>query len=157
ISLRYFGVAAFRDAIDRCLDLAAYAERTIAASPELELMSPASLGIVTFRRRPVGVDDEARLERINAALADAIERRGDVFLSTARVRGRFVPRLCILTHSPSQAHVDRALELAVTLPADVASAPAVPRESYPAIERGWLGRSDLDRDALRSLELFATL
>jgi glutamate/tyrosine decarboxylase-like PLP-dependent enzyme len=157
ISLRYFGVAAFRDAIDRCLDLAAHAEREIAASPDLELMSPASLGIVTFRRRPAGINDEARLERINARIADQIEQQGDVFISTGRVRGRFVLRLCILNHSTSQTEVDRALELAATLAGDVESAPAAPRESYPAIEHGWLGRSDLDRDGLRSLELFAAL
>src|SRR3954453_242429 len=157
ISLRYFGVAAFRDAIDRCLDLAAHSGREIAASPDRELMSPASLGIVTFRRRPAGINDEARLERINARIADQIEQQGDVFISTGRVRGRFVLRLCILNHSTSQTEVDRALELAATLAGDVESAPAAPRESYPAIEHGWLGRSDLDRDGLRSLELFAAL
>jgi glutamate/tyrosine decarboxylase-like PLP-dependent enzyme len=157
ISLRYFGVAAFREAIDRCLDLAVYAERAIAASPELELMSPASLGIVTFRRHPAGIDDEVRLEPINAGLADAIECQGDVFVSTGRVRGRFVLRLCILNHSTSQTEVERALELSSTLPVDLTAVPAALRESYPAIDQGWLGRSDLDRDALRSFELFSTL
>jgi glutamate/tyrosine decarboxylase-like PLP-dependent enzyme len=157
ISLRYFGVAAFRDAIDGCLDLAAHAEREIVASSELELMSPASLGIITFRRHPADIDDEARLERINAGLAEQIEQQGDVFISTGRVRGRFVLRLCILNHSTSQAEVDRALDLAATLAVDLAATPAAPRESYPAIEHGWLGRSDLDRDGLRSLDLFASL
>jgi glutamate/tyrosine decarboxylase-like PLP-dependent enzyme len=157
ISLRYFGVAAFRNAIDACLDLAAHAEREIVASSELELMSPASLGIVTFRRHPAGVDDEAHLERINAGLAEQIERQGDVFLSTGRVRGRFVLRLCVLNHSTSQGEVDRALELAATIAVDVAAAPAAPRESYPVLEQGWLGRVDLDPDSLRSLALFASL
>jgi aromatic-L-amino-acid/L-tryptophan decarboxylase len=158
ISLRYFGVGAFRAAIDRCLDLATHAEGEIRASSELELMSPASLGVVTFRRHPAGIEDEARLESINVRLADQIERQGEVFLSTGRVRGRYVLRLCILNHSTSQAEVDRALELAATLPIDVSSAPrTAPRESYPAIEQGWLGRSDLDLDSLRSLELFAAL
>src|SRR5712692_987738 len=62
ISLRYFGIAAFRAAIDNCLDLALHAQSQIEASPELELTSPASLGVVTFRRRPSGVDNEAILE-----------------------------------------------------------------------------------------------
>jgi glutamate/tyrosine decarboxylase-like PLP-dependent enzyme len=157
ISLRYFGVAAFRETIDRCFDLAVHAEREIVSSPELELISPASLGIVTFRRHPAGVDDEAVLERINASIAEQIEGQGDVFISTGRVRGRFVLRLCILNHSTSRTEVDRALELAATLSADVAAAPAAPRESYPALEQGWLGRSGLDRKALRSLDLFASL
>ena len=45
ISLRYFGVAAFRDAIDRCLDLALHAQARDRGVDELELMSPASLGV----------------------------------------------------------------------------------------------------------------
>jgi glutamate/tyrosine decarboxylase-like PLP-dependent enzyme len=158
ISLRYFGVAAFRAAIDNCLDLALHAQNRIEGSPELELMSPASLGIVTFRRHPSGVDDEAILERINASIAERIERGGEVFVSTGRIRGRYVLRLCILNHSTSRAEVDRALELAATLAVDAAPGPpAVVRESYPAIEEGWVGRSSLDGDAMRSLALFSSL
>ena len=158
ISLRYFGVGAFRQAIDRCLDLALHAQSQIEASPELELMSPASLGMVTFRRHPAGVDDEAALERINASLAEKIERGGEVFVSTSRVRGRYVLRLCVLNHSTSQSEVDRALELAQSLPVDpAAAASTVVRESYPALEAGWLGSPTLDSDGLRSLPLFASL
>jgi aromatic-L-amino-acid/L-tryptophan decarboxylase len=68
-----------------------------------------------------------------------------------------VLRLCILNHSTSQAEVDRALELAATLAIDLASTPTAPRESYPALEQGWLGRSELDTVTLRSLDLFASL
>jgi aromatic-L-amino-acid/L-tryptophan decarboxylase len=158
ISLRYFGVSAFRSAIDNCLDLALHAQGRIESSPELELMSPASLGIVTFRRHPSGVDDEAILERINASIAERIERSGEVFISTARVRGRYVLRLCILNHSTSQAEVDRALELAATLAVEAAPGPpTIARESYPTIEAGWVGRSSLDADELRSFALFGSL
>jgi hypothetical protein len=157
ISLRYFGVGAFRAAIDRCLDLAAEAQRQIESSPELELMTDASLGIVTFRRHPGGLDNEALLDRMNASLAEQIQHQGDVFVSTARVRGRLVLRLCILNHSTSQAEVDRALELVATLPVDTAFPPAEVQESYPPIERGWLRRPALTVDALRSLPLLATL
>jgi glutamate/tyrosine decarboxylase-like PLP-dependent enzyme len=157
ISLRYFGVAAFREAIDRCIDLARHAERSIEASPELELMTRASLGIVTFRRRPAGVDNEAVLETINASLADQIEQGGEVFVSSSRVAGRYVLRLCILNHSTSQAEVDRALELAASLPVDIDASTAPARESYPAIEAGWLRQPTLDADGLRSLPLFAGL
>ena len=158
ISLRYFGVGAFRQAIDRCLDLALHAQSQIEASTELELMSPASLGVVTFRRHPAGVDDEAALERINASLAERMEQGGEVFVSTGRVRGRYVLRLCVLNHSTSQTEVDRALELAQSLPVDpAAAASTVVRESYPALEAGWLGSPTLDATALRSLPLFASL
>ena len=158
ISVRYFGLGAFRAAVDRCLDLALHAQHAIEESPELELMSPASLGVVTFRRHPEGVDDEAVLERVNADLAERIERSGEVFLSTGRVRGRYVLRLCILNYSTTQVEVDRALELAATLPVETgAGPPIVARESYPPVEVGWLGRPGLDPAALTSLELFSLL
>jgi aromatic-L-amino-acid decarboxylase len=157
MSIRYFGVAAFRAAIDTCLDLALDAQHKITASSELQLMTPASLGVVTFRRHPNGVDNEALLDRINAALAEEIQRQGDVFVSTARARGRLVLRLCILNHSTSEVEVDRAVELAATLPVDVAPGPAAVRESYPPIAQGWLRRPSLSRAALCSLPLFASL
>jgi hypothetical protein len=157
ISLRYFGLGAFRAAIDRCIDLALHAQAQIEAMPDLELMSSASLGIVTFRRHPDGVDDEAILERVNASIAEQIEQGGEVFISTARVRGRFVLRLCILNHSTGEAEIERVLELAATLPVDTSPGPpVVARESYPALDAGWLGRASLDPDTLRRLPLFAS-
>ena len=148
ISLRYFGVGRVPARRSTAASTWRCTRRAqIEATPELELMSPASLGVVTFRRHPAGVDDEAVLERINASLAEQIERGGDVFLSTGRVRGRFVLRLCILNHSTTQAEVDRALELAATLPVDLGRRVDRPvRESYPPIEAGWLGRPALDAD-----------
>jgi Cyclic nucleotide-binding domain len=81
-----------------------------------------------------------------------------VFLSTGRVRGRYVLRLCVLNHSTSQAEVDRALELAASLEVDLAAVPSsAVRESYPSLEAGWLRRPALDTDGLRSLPLFAAL
>ena len=158
MSLRFFGVAAFRQAIDNSLDLALHAQHRIEASPELELMSSASLGVVTFRRHPACVDNEAVLEQINASLAHQIEESGEVFVSTGRIRGRLMLRLCILNHSTSQAEVDRALELAATTTVDLEAGPrAQVYESYPAIDAGWLRRPTLTVDALRSIALFSTL
>jgi hypothetical protein len=120
-------------------------------------MTPASLGLVTFRRHPPGVDDEAELEALNTGIAEAIERQGDVFVSTGRVRGRLVVRLCILNHSTSEREVDRALELAAHANAAPPAERRATRESYPSIEQGWLRRPQLDAEGLRSLALFSSL
>ena len=158
ISLKYFGVDAFREAIDRCFDLALHAQALIGASPELELLTEASLGIVTFRRRPRSVDDEAVLERINAEVVRAIEADGEVFLSTTRVRGRYALRLCILNFSTTAAHIERAIELAATVPVDTRPGRAVSTvTSYAPLAEGWLRRARLDVNALRALPLFAAL
>ncbi len=143
ISLRYFGVDAFRRAIDRCIDLALHAQRRVEHSLELELMSPASLGVVALRRHPAGVDDERILERINTDLVRQIEAGGEVFVSSGQVRGRHTLRLCVLNHSTTASEVDRAIDLLETLPVDLA-----PRSAEGGVE---------PEAPAGSLELFATL
>jgi aromatic-L-amino-acid/L-tryptophan decarboxylase len=108
-SLKYFGVDAFRATIDRCLDLAQAAQAQIEASPELELLSPASLGVVCFRRRPPGVHDEAELERLNAAIVRRVAESGEGMLSSTRLEGRYAIRLCILNHTTTEGDVRRIL------------------------------------------------
>ena len=98
-SIRYFGLDAFRAAIDRALDLALAAQRHIEASEHLELLLPAHLGIVCFRRRFPGVDDEARLDAMNAALVHALDESGYGLVSSTRLRGRYAIRLCVLNHT----------------------------------------------------------
>jgi glutamate/tyrosine decarboxylase-like PLP-dependent enzyme len=71
MSVQAFGLAAFRAAIDRDMELAAYAEELVRGQAELTLMAPATLGIVCFRREWPGCD-EAETERRGIALADAV-------------------------------------------------------------------------------------
>src|SRR5512139_3548603 len=59
VSLRYFGFDAFAAAVERAMEITEEAERRIDRSAELEVLAPATLGVVCFRRRPPGWDDEA--------------------------------------------------------------------------------------------------
>jgi aromatic-L-amino-acid/L-tryptophan decarboxylase len=109
MSVRAFGLAAFRTAIDRNMELASYAEELVRDSEALTLMAPASLGIVCFRREWPDCD-EAETERRGIALADALERSGDAFVSTTRLAGRHAIRLCVLNPTSSEEHVQRVIE-----------------------------------------------
>jgi aromatic-L-amino-acid/L-tryptophan decarboxylase len=109
MSVQTFGVAAFRAAISRNMELAAYAEKLVRRSPALTLMAPASLGIVCFRREWAGCD-ETETERRGIELADALHRSGEAFVSTTRLAGRHAIRLCILNPTSSQRHVRRVIE-----------------------------------------------
>jgi aromatic-L-amino-acid decarboxylase len=107
LSLRTFGVDAFRAAIDQTLDLADLARRRIEASDSLELAAPPSLGIVCFFRH--GADDKQ-----TDGLAAALEQSGLGFISTTRVHGRTALRLCILNHTTRAEDVERVLEFLET-------------------------------------------
>jgi aromatic-L-amino-acid decarboxylase len=110
LSISYFGVDAFREAIDRSLDLALFAEERISATPELELTSPASLGIVCFRRRgPLGAPEEDVAD-LNAALIRGFEETGEGLVSSTRLRGKYTARMCCLNHTSGPEDVERVLD-----------------------------------------------
>jgi aromatic-L-amino-acid/L-tryptophan decarboxylase len=170
MSLKFFGVGAFRAAIDRCLDLAAMAERAIESSPTLELMSPQSLGIVCFRRIVPGVEDEDVIAGVNADLMSSLNATGRAFISSTRLRGRHVLRLCVLNHATGPEDVQRVVEWIGGTPVRDAllrgSAPAPRREAALAMETadrdpdrssGWLGRPGIEPGDLRHVPLFSEL
>ncbi len=109
MSVQAFGLAAFRTAIQRNLDLASYAEELVRDQAELTLMAPTTLGIVCFRREWPGCD-EAETERRGIALADALERSGAALVSTTRLAGRHAIRLCVLNPTSSEVHVRQVIE-----------------------------------------------
>jgi hypothetical protein len=156
MSVQAFGLAAFRDAIDRNMQLTAYAEQLVHARDTLTLMAPASLGMVCFRREWPGCD-EAETERRGIALADALERSGDAFVSTTRLAGRHAIRLCILNPTSGETHVRRVIEHFAQAPAP----PDVPRTSSgPADSKaGVLGALDSVQgtDVLETVPLLAGL
>ena len=79
-------------------------------------MTPASLGILTFRRRgapgrtPADEVDRAQRARSSPTLAAA----GDVLLTSTVIGGRYAIRLCILNHTSAEADVEYALERVAT-------------------------------------------
>ncbi|MEN8375878.1 MAG: aminotransferase class V-fold PLP-dependent enzyme [Gemmatimonadota bacterium] len=107
LTLQTFGVAAIRDAIDRALDQTLAAERMIRGSQRLELITPASLGIVVFRRVP-GAGEDA--DTVNQRAIEALRVDGEGMVSSTRVNGRYVIRLCILNHRTGEDDVRRVVE-----------------------------------------------
>jgi glutamate/tyrosine decarboxylase-like PLP-dependent enzyme len=67
------------------------------ANADVEIAAPVSLNIVCCRYLAPGLDGPA-LDDLNAALVVAMQRRGAVVTSTARIRGRLCIRVCITNH-----------------------------------------------------------
>lgn len=139
LSLRFFGLDAFRAAIDRALDLAGLARARIEASEAFELAAPPSLGVVCFRRRFDDTDDQQELERRNARLVAALEESGLALASSTRLRGRYAIRLCILNHTSGPEHVERALDFLEQADAGIAAAGPPPRryERHRDVRETW--------------------
>jgi glutamate/tyrosine decarboxylase-like PLP-dependent enzyme len=103
LSVRTFGLAAFRAAIAHGIALAEHAEAQLRARPGWEVVTPAQLGIVTFRRG--GLDDDGHT-RLSAATVED----GYAAPSTTVVGGRVVLRLCTINPRTSFEEVDATLD-----------------------------------------------
>jgi aromatic-L-amino-acid/L-tryptophan decarboxylase len=102
LSIRVFGLAAFRDAVARGIALAEHAEVLLSARPGWEVVAPAQLGIVCFRR--AGDDEE------QSRIADAMGRDGFAAPSTTVLGGRAVLRLCTINPRTTFEDVERTIE-----------------------------------------------
>lgn len=100
VSVQTFGMAAFRRAVSHGMQLADQAEEYIGASPVLEVLNPASLGIVCFRVNPrnAGLNEQS-LEEINRTVLARVFWEDRAFMSSTRLAGRFALRMCILNHT----------------------------------------------------------
>jgi len=111
MSVQTFGLAAFRRAIARGMELAERAEAYVRESDVLEIANPASLGVVCFRVNPKGSQlDDGRLEQINDAVQARVIESGTAMMSSTRLRGLYSLRLCILNHNTTWEDVRGTLE-----------------------------------------------
>lgn len=102
-SLAVNGIGAYREAVDRGIDLARYAADRLRARQDCELVRDPDLSIVLFRRRGWGVDEYASWSN------DLLERQR-AFVTSSRWRGEVVGRLAFLHPATSEEMIDEAID-----------------------------------------------
>ena len=163
LAIQTFGLEAFRDTIDRSIDLTLDAQQRIEADPRLELITPASLGVLTFRRRGAAGETPEVVDRRNEALVATLAAAGDVLLTSTLIGGRYAIRLCVLNHTSGEDDVAHALERVAA--AEVADAAGSTRADAGA-DRGarqarvavdWLAAHEVTPDDLRMVPGFGSV
>jgi len=128
LAIQTFGLDAFRATIDRAIDQTLAAQTMIQADERLELVTPASLGMLTFRRRGGTDEPAAGTDRRNEAIVRSLAASGDVLLTATTIQGRYAIRLCVLNHTTTDDDVafaiDRVAEADVSELAIAAPVPA---------------------------------
>ena len=95
MSLRIFGLAAFRAAIDRGIALAEEAEQMLRADSRWEVVTPAQLAVVTFGPRLTNGDVAAANSRVERAV-ERLTADGYAMVTSTQVQGRTVLRFCLI-------------------------------------------------------------
>jgi aromatic-L-amino-acid/L-tryptophan decarboxylase len=111
LSLRTIGLAPFREMIARGIALAEYTEMLVRHEDELEVLSPAQLGILCFRVHPADVDDQAELDALNERVNASVNATGRFLISSTRVDGAFSLRVCTHNWRTTEADIDELIEL----------------------------------------------
>jgi aromatic-L-amino-acid decarboxylase len=112
--LKLHGVAAFREALDEKLDLAARLADALRDDPNVELCWEPQLTVVAFRL--AGADD-VEIQKAFLAKINASKR---VFLSSTMIHGRYVLRACILSHRTHQDRIDECIQIVRAAAAELA-------------------------------------
>ncbi|MGH7571333.1 MAG: pyridoxal phosphate-dependent decarboxylase family protein [Gemmatimonadota bacterium] len=93
LSIQVFGLAEFRRAVERGIENAEFAEALLRETGVWEIVTPARLGVVTFRYAPPDLSaEEAR--RITLGLVEATQADGFTLVSSTTLREEPVIRLC---------------------------------------------------------------
>ncbi len=111
MSVQTFGMEAFRQAVSRGIALATQAEEYVSESQLLEMLNPASLGIVCFRIHPDDTSiDEEELAEINKTVLARMFWEDKAFISSTLLHGKFSLRLCIVNHTTTWDDVRETLK-----------------------------------------------
>ena len=111
MSVKTFGMIAFRHAVSNGMELAGLAASYIQESRLVELLNPASLGVVCFRVNPADAEfDDQRLEKANRIVWARVFWEDRAFISSTLLRGRFSLRVCIVNYGTSWPDVRATLE-----------------------------------------------
>jgi glutamate/tyrosine decarboxylase-like PLP-dependent enzyme len=91
-ALRVFGVERIAAAIERGFQNAEQAQRLIESASDWEVVTPAQMGIVTFRY--AGSENEHSNDKITVHVVDALIEDGTALVSTTKLDDRPVLRMC---------------------------------------------------------------
>jgi glutamate/tyrosine decarboxylase-like PLP-dependent enzyme len=105
MTMKQFGLAGHRRAIEENIALARYLADRIRQSPDLEVVS-AGLSIVCFRYK---VASEVS-DTLNRRLLEQVQLGGEAFLTSTEIDGRFVLRACIVNYHSTRADIDRMID-----------------------------------------------
>lgn len=97
MSLKTYGLAAFRRAVENSILLAERFDAHLQQRPNWQVVSPASLSVITFRFNPSHQALDARqLDELNQRLSDRIIEEGRAMLATTVVNEQTVLRMCLI-------------------------------------------------------------
>jgi aromatic-L-amino-acid/L-tryptophan decarboxylase len=110
LSIKTFGAAAFREAINHGFELAEFAENILRQSDCWRIVTPATMGIVTFRFVAEGCSED-EINEIHRRMVEAMTEDGFAFANSTALRGQTVMRFCTINPRTTEEEVRATISL----------------------------------------------
>lgn len=117
MSIKVFGLDRFRAAIDQGISNAERAQQLLQEQGSFEIVTPARLGVVTFRFRPSACA-EHDLNQLMRSIFDGIVADGHALLTTTVINGQTVLRLCTINPRTTDEDIRSTIDMIARVGAD---------------------------------------
>ncbi len=112
MSIKTFGLKAFRKAITYNVELAEEVEGKLRKSANWEVISPATLAVINFRFNPIGENlSEKNLDKINQYISEQVVSSQKALLVTTLLNGQVVLRMCLINPRTTMIDVNETFAL----------------------------------------------
>ena len=102
MSIKTYGLNAFKEAITYNIDLAEETEEILRKSKEWEVVSPATLAVINFRYHPLGLElSEKKLDALNQEISRRVVASKEALLVTTILQNQVVLRMCLINPKTS--------------------------------------------------------
>ncbi|GAA0717388.1 aminotransferase class I/II-fold pyridoxal phosphate-dependent enzyme [Aquimarina litoralis] len=110
MSLKTFGLNAFKKAIQYNIELAEQTETILRKSSTWEVVSPATLAVINFRFNPIDRDlSEKEIDLINQKISERIMHSREALLVTTVLVGQVVLRMCLINPRTTLDHIKETI------------------------------------------------
>jgi glutamate/tyrosine decarboxylase-like PLP-dependent enzyme len=111
MSLKTFGLDAFRKAVSYNIDIAEEVESLLRKSKQWEVVSSATLAIINFRYHPLHLDlSEEQLDILNQEVSKRVVESKESLLVTTVLNKQVVLRMCLINPRTTMVHINETID-----------------------------------------------
>ena len=109
MSIKTFGLDAFKQGIQRGIDIGEYTERRLRENINWKIITPAQLGIINFQYSPKGLAPE-KVNLLSKMISDKVVEDGFSMILTTKINGLTVLRMCPIHPGVTEREIDLSIE-----------------------------------------------
>jgi len=112
MSVKTFGLNAFKKAVDYSIQLTEDLEDLLRMSPQWEIISPATLAVINYRYNPIGYKlSENQLDKLNQYISKQIIAKKEAMLVTTILQNQVVLRMCLINPRTTLDNIKETINL----------------------------------------------